>query len=588
MVAATGDGGDAGEPADLHRGPLVGLRAVAQGVVAVEAPGPDRAVGLQGQAVQVAGGHRHGIAEAHHLHREVAVGRGPRAQLAVGVVAPGPDRAVIGHRQAVPGARRQGGPAGGAARRRRAAVGHRLGRGQGHPLPACVVLVAGGAGQRRVHLADQAAVVRRLRTEAAGHHVATGVHGAAAGPGALRRLALVRGRRRVVVDHIAGAVRRVARAGGVAIGGQRLGLVAEHVEQPAVAGGPGRGGHRAVARHGVVHRRRLAEVAHGVQRPVAIGGLLRRAAGRDPAAGRDRRLAQALRLHQQLPLGVVGGAGVLRGQPAVVPGEPAEVVVRLARGRLDAARAGGVPGLLRAVQIMVGGVALVDLAHRAAGVDAGEALPFAAPVGGHPAVLAAPAGGDLLARLADIGDRRAGPGPVAEGGQALQAQVGAGAAIREAAVLPLEVAGTAELAAARSGRGAAAVRAVAVGVRAPRRQVDHLAEVVVRVQQVLGGAPARVPDVGLGVARVAEQEGPAAGGVEADRARGRDRGVAGARLVHHPQVPQGHPRRRLLLVEVAQGHPGAVDRGQKMAVGTELVADPVGAHRPEADDQRQR
>jgi len=78
----------------LHRQVGVDVGVVAQLAAAVPAPGPYRAVTLDGQAVEVAGGDGGHPREALDLDGNLGVGRGVVAQLAVGVPAPGPHRAV--------------------------------------------------------------------------------------------------------------------------------------------------------------------------------------------------------------------------------------------------------------------------------------------------------------------------------------------------------------------------------------------------------------------------------------------------------------------------------------------------------------
>ena len=71
-----------------------------QAAVQPVAPGPDRAVRLEGHAVLVARHDRHDVREisygpgAQHLHGCVTVGGGVVAELAVAVATPGPDRTV--------------------------------------------------------------------------------------------------------------------------------------------------------------------------------------------------------------------------------------------------------------------------------------------------------------------------------------------------------------------------------------------------------------------------------------------------------------------------------------------------------------
>src|SRR5579884_4570510 len=67
----------------------------------VVAPGPDAAVGQQGQAVTVAGCQRGHLAEPGHADWHSPSGRGAVPELAVGVVAPGPEAPVGGRGQAV-------------------------------------------------------------------------------------------------------------------------------------------------------------------------------------------------------------------------------------------------------------------------------------------------------------------------------------------------------------------------------------------------------------------------------------------------------------------------------------------------------
>src|SRR6185437_11068188 len=86
--------------------------AVAQLAVGVQAPGPGRAVALDGKAVQAAVADVDDVRDAPDLHGRRAVRLGAVGELAVVVLAPGPYGAVAPERHAVVGARADHGHAG--------------------------------------------------------------------------------------------------------------------------------------------------------------------------------------------------------------------------------------------------------------------------------------------------------------------------------------------------------------------------------------------------------------------------------------------------------------------------------------------
>nr|GFD55919.1 hypothetical protein [Tanacetum cinerariifolium] len=65
----------------------------------IQAPGPNGAVGLEGQAKAGAGCHLHPVVGGAHLHRAGAAGGSANAELAARVVAPGPEGAIGPHGQ---------------------------------------------------------------------------------------------------------------------------------------------------------------------------------------------------------------------------------------------------------------------------------------------------------------------------------------------------------------------------------------------------------------------------------------------------------------------------------------------------------
>ena len=109
VVLASGHRDDArqhvaGSVAHLDRGVLRGSRAVAELTVTVVAPGQQRTVVEQRQAVIRPGGDGDDIGERvaegiQHVHRVLTAGAAAVAELAIAVVAPGDDRAVRQHRQ---------------------------------------------------------------------------------------------------------------------------------------------------------------------------------------------------------------------------------------------------------------------------------------------------------------------------------------------------------------------------------------------------------------------------------------------------------------------------------------------------------
>src|SRR5262249_966136 len=107
------DPAHAGQGPALHRSGARGRAPVAELTGLVVAPGPDRAVRLQGQAVRVAARHRHHACQAADLGRRRAR-RGCRSvsDLTGCVVAPRRGRAVGSPRQVVVAPGRAGGPLG--------------------------------------------------------------------------------------------------------------------------------------------------------------------------------------------------------------------------------------------------------------------------------------------------------------------------------------------------------------------------------------------------------------------------------------------------------------------------------------------
>jgi hypothetical protein len=102
MLATGGYSLDPAKVAHLNRRLAVGSAgAVAQLAIGVMPPGPDRAVGLERQAMIVTSGYGLDPAKVAHLNRRVAGGVGPVAQLAELVRTPRPDRAVGLERQAM-------------------------------------------------------------------------------------------------------------------------------------------------------------------------------------------------------------------------------------------------------------------------------------------------------------------------------------------------------------------------------------------------------------------------------------------------------------------------------------------------------
>src|SRR2546427_262305 len=78
-------------------------RVVAELPVPVEAPRPERAVGLQRQRMplETTGKHRHDAIQVHHLDRARVIGGRAVTELAICVSSPGPDRAVTLQRDGV-------------------------------------------------------------------------------------------------------------------------------------------------------------------------------------------------------------------------------------------------------------------------------------------------------------------------------------------------------------------------------------------------------------------------------------------------------------------------------------------------------
>src|SRR6195952_2800571 len=93
-VFAGGDGGDAVQAADPHRGAAVGGGAVAEFAVRVGPPGGDGAVAAQGISVEVSAGDGGDAGQAADPYRGEPVDGGAVAELAVGVPTPRVDRAV--------------------------------------------------------------------------------------------------------------------------------------------------------------------------------------------------------------------------------------------------------------------------------------------------------------------------------------------------------------------------------------------------------------------------------------------------------------------------------------------------------------
>ena len=90
--------------ADLHGQEAADLRAVADLRIGVLAPGPHRAVGGNGGAVQLPARDLRDIRQSGHRHRRGPPRRRAIAQFAVIVVAPGPQREILSDRQRVIGA----------------------------------------------------------------------------------------------------------------------------------------------------------------------------------------------------------------------------------------------------------------------------------------------------------------------------------------------------------------------------------------------------------------------------------------------------------------------------------------------------
>src|ERR1700687_1045493 len=102
MPITAGDGRDAAKILHLDRRATLCGGPVTQIAFRVVAPGPDRAVGLERQAMKIPAGEGGDAAQVLHLHRRDAPqGRGPVTQLAKFVKTPGPDRAVVPERQTV-------------------------------------------------------------------------------------------------------------------------------------------------------------------------------------------------------------------------------------------------------------------------------------------------------------------------------------------------------------------------------------------------------------------------------------------------------------------------------------------------------
>ena len=100
MIPAPGQLHNRGQAAHLDRRGTVGRVAVAELILMVTAPRPQGAVRLESDVMLLAAHHGDDSVQiarsagSQHLHRQRAVGRGSVPQLPMRVQAPGPDRAV--------------------------------------------------------------------------------------------------------------------------------------------------------------------------------------------------------------------------------------------------------------------------------------------------------------------------------------------------------------------------------------------------------------------------------------------------------------------------------------------------------------
>nr|GEU28309.1 hypothetical protein [Tanacetum cinerariifolium] len=214
----------------------IGVAAIAQLSVAVQAPGPQAqgfAVGLEGGAVVSAGRHRFPRVQAAHLERQQAAGHA-LTQLAFVAAAPGPQRAIVAHANGVAHAACHLGPA-------RAAVADLGGRRlQAGAVVADLAVVALAPGkQHAVVVADG----QRM--------VAAGRHGRPVGRADLGGHAHLAGRQ--TVTQLAMAVIAPGPQALVAApDGQRVGVAGRH-GQPGI--GAEAGGDQQV------HRLAVAQLA---------------------------------------------------------------------------------------------------------------------------------------------------------------------------------------------------------------------------------------------------------------------------------------------------------------------------------------
>ena len=109
VQVTTRDGHHSGKPRHLHRHEALRGRAIAKLAVCVVPPGPDRTIALERHTVVDAGDNGHRPTEPRHLHRHKARCGRAIAKLAKGIVSPSPDGAIALGRQAEAGGSDAGG-----------------------------------------------------------------------------------------------------------------------------------------------------------------------------------------------------------------------------------------------------------------------------------------------------------------------------------------------------------------------------------------------------------------------------------------------------------------------------------------------